>query len=189
MRHLATLAILVLLGIASMVDPAAAQHRAGDLGLEPPDLETAPPPPEPIGDHDVLCERAATYRLVWGDGREGILSLARPVAPDFAAVGYLAVGPSFHGVRHEVVVNPQDLVGGEQGPGYRGADSALGHRVVFWVDFDDTPADARDDARFDGYLMTVTRDSMAGVTWFGDVPYGFYATDKTCTEWVPEPIR
>jgi hypothetical protein len=92
-------------------------------------------------------------------------------------------------VRHEVAVEPQDFVDGEQGPGYRGVDSTLGHRIVFWVDFNNTPADARDDARFEGYMMTLTRTSMAGVTWSEGVPYGFYATDKTCTDIGIEPIR
>jgi hypothetical protein len=52
-----------------------------------------------------------------------------------------------------------------------------GHKIELRIDFAGT-LDADDDQRFDGYLFTRTRDAMAGVTWWHDRPFGFYAVKQ-----------
>ena len=70
---------------------------------------------------------------------------------------------------------PQDVVAGYQGPGNRGANVTNAHRVVFWIDLANTPGNGADDQRFDGYFFTATLNGMAGVTWWANIPFGFYA--------------
>ena len=102
-----------------------------------------------------------------------------PAPPFYLTTGFIEVGSVVSPLVYHAFTNPQDAIDGEQGPGYLGSDSTLGHRIVFWVDFNDTP-DIRDVQRFDGYLMTATEDAMAGVTWAAAVPHGFYVMDKKC---------
>ena len=52
------------------------------------------------------------------------------------------------------------------------------HRIVFRVDFNGTPTNLSDDQTFDGYTFTkqaATQRSMAGVTYWSSIPFGFYA--------------
>jgi len=68
------------------------------------------------------------------------------------------------------------------GPGYTGKMGVLGHRVVFFVDFANTPNNTQDDQRFDGYIFTQTlkegtsKKAISGITWWDGIPFGFYAT-------------
>ncbi len=55
-----------------------------------------------------------------------------------------------------ILKNPQDNISGMTGPGYVGKASTLGHRIVFMVDFANTPGNTQDDQRFDGYIFTQT---------------------------------
>ncbi len=76
--------------------------------------------------------------------------------------------------------NQQDMVDGRKGPGYsEGVDWDYRHRLVFWVDFNQTP-DLSDDQRFDGYIMTQTEHAFAGITWNGGVPAPFHASFDRC---------
>ncbi len=54
------------------------------------------------------------------------------------------------------------------------------HRIVFWVDFKETPGHPADDQRFEGYIMTQTEDAFAGITWKDGVPRGFHALKHGC---------
>jgi hypothetical protein len=171
---------LVLFAFGVLAQPAHAQ-RPGDE-IVTPQPPKAPPPPPPIDQGDVACGERAEYQIVWGAGWTGKLVLRVPLPPYFIPTGVIESGASVYNLFWSGVLDPQDYIEGEQGPGYRGTDSTIGHRIVFWVDFNHTPGNILDDQRFDGYMMTGTKDAMAGVTWSRDVPYGFYATDKVCFE-------
>ena len=170
---------VALLALGSIAGPAAAQYRGEDV-VYPGDLPKEPPPPPPIEPGDFRCyDDDAEYQIVWEAGYRGRLVLHPPMPPLYLTTGFIEAGGVVSYLLYEAFANPQDYIDGEQGPGYLGSDSALGHRIVFWVDFDNT-LDIRDDQRFDGYLMTATKNAMAGVTWVGAVPHGFYAMDKQC---------
>ena len=132
--------------------------------------------PDPITVDDFtgcLDAYGCVYDIVW-DGWRGFLTLK----PD--GTGTLEqIGPkrSVYQVRHAILLNPQNVVDGLRGPGYR-VPSNLNHRIVFWVDFNNTPDNPKDDQRFDGYIMTHTKDAIAGITWWRGIPFGFYATNK-----------
>lgn len=168
---------LVVCMFGLLAQAAHAQSRGGDDAISRP--PTAPPPPPPIQQGDFVCADGAEYQIVWGAGWRGRLVLSSPAPPYYLPLGFLESGGSLFPVFYHVLAEPQEYVDGEQGPGYRGTDSTLHHRIVFWVHFDTT---SRNWQRFDGYLMTETRDAMAGVTRSRDVPYGFYATDKKCID-------
>jgi len=119
-----------------------------------------------------LAGYGCTYSIVW-DGWEGFLTLRPDGTGTLEQRGHPA-----YSVQHRVLLNPQDNIDGMRGPGYQGS-STLKHRIVFWVDFNRTPHNREDDQRFDGYLMTKTKDAIAGVTWWQGIPFGFYATNKS----------
>jgi hypothetical protein len=169
---------LALLAVGWMAAPASAQFRE-DVAY-PGDLETAPPPPPPIELSDFICYDGAEYRIVWAAGYQGRLVLLPPAPPFYIPTGYVEAGGVTSYLVYHALTDPQDVIDSQQGPGYLGTDSSLGHRIVFWVDFNGTRDAIRDDQRFDGYLMTITRDALAGVTWVKGIAHGFYATDKKC---------
>lgn len=121
------------------------------------------------------CSKGCQYNIVW-DGHQGTLMLLADGS------GWLIAGGNRHLLRHRSAINPQEAVtGGYRGPGYR-TNSNLNHRVVFWVDFANTPTNASDDQMFDGYMMTQTKNAIAGITWWRNIAFGFYAYNK-------QPIR
>lgn len=53
---------------------------------------------------------------------------------------------------------------------------ADGYHVTFYVlGLGGQNADSSGGQKFDGYVMTQTRDAIAGLTWWGKRPFGFYA--------------
>ncbi|MDH5558615.1 MAG: hypothetical protein OEZ03_14795 [Alphaproteobacteria bacterium] len=119
--------------------------------------------------------KGCQYRIIW-DGHQGTLQLF----PN--AGGQLITANGRHKLTLTSTVDPQSKVtGGHTGPGYR-TNSNLRHRIVFWVDFNNTPNNRNDDQMFDGYMMTQTKNAIAGITWWRNIPFGFYADNK-------QPIR
>ena len=132
--------------------------------------------PDPITADDFvgcLDSYGCGYDIVW-DGWKGTLTLK----PDgTGSLEQITPRRATYSVRHAIMLNPQNVVIGLRGPGDQ-VSSNLNHRIVFWVDFNKTPNNPKDDQRFDGYIMTQTKDAIAGITWWGGVPFGFYATNK-----------
>lgn len=121
---------------------------------------------------DILGAYGNVYNIVW-DGWKGELVLRTG-----AAESYLEKDGNRYEVRYQILQDPQDTVEGMKGPGATATSSILKHRIIFWVDFNNTPDNNADDQRFDGYFFTKTKDAMAGVTWWNNIPFGFYATFK-----------
>ena len=171
---------LITLTLGWFSPPGNAQGLRGSVGGIG-GTAVLPPPPITVG--DFVCQYGANYEIVW-DGIPGSLFLG-PANPTYGGNGTLSVytpnSTITYNLRYQIMANPQDPIVGQQGPGFLGTSSSLQHRIVFWVDFNNTPANQSDDQRFDGYLMTRTRNAMAGVTWWSNVPFGFYATGKNCS--------
>jgi hypothetical protein len=110
----------------------------------------------------------STYTFVW-DGFQGRLTFYSSDALT------LTVGTTTYYGRFVYGANAQDVIDGYQGPGYR-VNTANAHRVVVWIDFNNTPNNRADDQRFDGYWFTQTNNGMAGVTWWSNIPFGYYMT-------------
>ncbi|MDD3554571.1 MAG: C25 family cysteine peptidase [Deltaproteobacteria bacterium] len=105
------------------------------------------------------------------DGWEGVLKLWRNlstihvIGSDFWALlgQYTDQNNKTHAVRGKVkesVANPAGWVD---------------HKIEFYIDFNDTITNQNDDQKFEGYLFTQTKDGMAGITWWNNTPFGFYA--------------
>lgn len=128
-----------------------------------------------IREVDVLGPYGSVWKIYW-DGWEGTLVLFKN------GTGYIdAADGKRYNLTHMILKNPQDNVAGMTGPGYTGKSSNMGHRIVFFVDFAQTPNNTQDDQRFEGYLFTQTiktsnKRAIAGITWWDGIPFGFYAT-------------
>jgi hypothetical protein len=127
-----------------------------------------------VTEYDFSGQYGVVYDIVY-DGRKGELVLSPLAKPGLKSV--LKQGGVEYGVRYQIV-RPQDAVDGQAGPGYQGVPMGEKYRIVFWVDFARTPRNTQDDQRFDGYMMTLTKSAIAGVTWRSKCPYGFYAIRK-----------
>lgn len=118
------------------------------------------------------CPYGAAYKFVW-DGWEGHLGLGNPND------SVLWTSSRTYKVRYSLH-NAQDYIAGYRAPGYRDTPTSGTYRIVFWVDFNNTPSNPNDDQRFDGYVMTQTKNALAGVTWSQNKPFGFYAIYENC---------
>ena len=123
--------------------------------------------PERTADPVNLTDFLGTFRMDH-DGWQGTLELWQP---DFfllkggnVAGRYTAADGGQHTVRGFVRTTGNPM------PAAWGPD----HKIEFYIDFNDN-LDPADDQQFEGYLFTQTKDAMAGVTWWNDVPFGFYA--------------
>ncbi len=124
-----------------------------------------------MNESDIIGAYGTQFDLRW-DGWRGLLNLY-PTAWAGALNQLSTAGRDFP-VRFEILHDAEDVVETMAGPGYLGAGTPQRHRIVIWVAFDDG------EQRFDGYVFTQTGgDAMAGVTWWQDMPFGFYATRTT----------
>lgn len=103
------------------------------------------------------------------DGWEGELELEATLG------NYIEQMASVHGTYTGQDNIEHDVTGYVRTPAYMLPESwGPDHKISFYIDFMDTYMAQEDDQQFDGYLFTRTRDAMAGVTWWNNVPYGFY---------------
>ncbi|KAF2957871.1 hypothetical protein AS159_05600 [Thermotoga sp. Ku-13t] len=127
-----------------------------------------------IKETQVLGPYGSVWKIFW-DGWEGTLVLQK------GGVGYIETGGKKYNLEYVILKNPQDNVLGMAGPDYTGKNTNIGHRIVFIVDFANTPNNRNDDQRFDGYIFTQTintpsKRAIAGITCWDQIPFGFYAT-------------
>ncbi|MEN3007622.1 hypothetical protein [Pseudothermotoga sp.] len=124
---------------------------------------------------DVLGSYGSVWKIYW-DGWEATLVFFK------GGSGYIETADrKKYNLTYMILKNPQDNIAGMTGPGYTGKTTSLGHRIVFSVDFAQTPNNTQDDQRFDGYIFTQTlktpsKRAIAGITWWDGIPFGFYAT-------------
>lgn len=125
-----------------------------------------------IRESDFVGSEGKIYDIVW-DGWKGQLILAPKQSESYlvregvrCSVEYLICNPQDKAATHTGIAI---LGGGRQGPGFSQVTSDLKHRIFFTVHFKAGPQ------LFDGYMMTQTRNAIAGITLWKGVPYGFYA--------------
>ncbi len=145
------------------------------LGQVTPHIPFTPLLSTSMSQADIIGAYGSVWKIYW-DGWEGELVL------ELKGNGYIKTSDGKrYNLTYVILRNPQDSVLGMTGPGYTGKNSNLGHRIVFLVDFANTPSNTQDDQRFDGYIFTQTiknpqKRAMAGITWWDGIPFGFYAT-------------
>lgn len=146
------------------------------IPLKPFNPINPPTLPTELKETDLIGPFGTVYRFYW-DGWEGKLVLYR------GGTGHLEVDGRKYNARFVFPCNPQDIVAGTvgAGPGYTGKNTNMGHRIVIFIDFPNTPNNRADDQRFDGYVFTQTiktpgKIAAAGITWWDGIPFGFYMT-------------
>lgn len=149
--------------------------QTGQVQPVKPNIPFVPLLTSKVQEVDVLGPYGSVWKIYW-DGWEGTLVLYK------SGTGYLQDTNNVrYNLTYVILKNPQDNISGMTGPGYTGKASTLGHRIVFMVDFANTPNNTQDDQKFDGYIFTQTlkvpaKRAIAGITWWDSIPFGFYAT-------------
>jgi Peptidase family C25 len=105
------------------------------------------------------------------DGWRGTLQFAK------ASGDYIEGTPNMGGKYVTVEGQQHDLRGFARTATYPiSAGWGPDHKIGFYIDFADTPSQD-DDQNFEGYLFTRTKDAMAGITWWNNIPFGFFAKE------------
>ena len=55
------------------------------------------------------------------------------------------------------------------------------HKIEMYIDLPNTPTNPDDDQLFEGYLFTGAKEAMAGITYWHERPFGFYAIKEIPT--------
>jgi hypothetical protein len=105
----------------------------------------------------VKGEFGSIYSIVW-DGWRGHVILRRDGSGYLWTTDY----KNGFGVRVSLLNDPQDNVDGQTGPGYQGVNSALKHRIVFWVDSGRLRRISRTTS-----ASTATSSPRAWMAWLG----------------------
>ena len=127
--------------------------------------------------HYIMSLNGATFDVYFNSAASGIRSY---VQDRYHGKYYIRFGSTPGQLVNPTPRNQQDKVDGRTGPGYIGVKWDYRHRLVFWVDFKNTPDNGSDDQRFDGYIMTQTERAFAGITWANGIPLPFNAGFHHC---------
>jgi hypothetical protein len=121
-------------------------NRKAGLGSTTRGVTTPPPDLRPASSGSANTDLNGTYNMVH-DGWKGVLTLSGDHG------SYTGSDGKQFTVRAEV-------------DGY--------HFVIYIIGLGGQNTDGTGGQKFDGYLMTRTRDAIAGVTWWENQPFGFY---------------